>query len=144
MLEIFRENMHVDENFELPEELTTISQKIKSAKVKILELEDDFDGEGSVKYEPSTLNMAISFINKVAMGALKINKTVIKPPKLLPGPDGSIDVVWKESNFQLLINFPHNDKLASYYGEDVDGNTTEGLFDPRKLDQVFLFWLMDH
>jgi hypothetical protein len=138
------ENVNIDENFNLPGELESISEKIKSAKKRILNLADNFDGEGSERYEPATINRAISFINKVAMGAFKINKTIIKTPKLLPGPDGSIDVIWKTSNFDLLINFPKDEKLASYYGEDTNGNTTEGLFDSEKLDQVFLFWLMNH
>jgi hypothetical protein len=144
MLELLK-NFSPDDFDLLPPELDSLSKKIKQAVKHILALPEDFDEENSKIYQVETVDRAVLFVKKLAISALKVNNTVIPAPKILPGPDGSIDVCWKQDTFSLLINFPAEaEDLPTYFGEDTLGNTTEGSFDGSKLDQVFLFWLLDH
>jgi len=144
MLELLK-NLSPDELNRLPQELDSLSKEITRSVKKILSLSNDFDDENSKSYQVETVDRAIMFVKKLAISALKVNNTIIPVPKILPGPDGSIDVCWKQDAFSLLINFPAEaEELPTYFGEDTVGNTTEGTFDGSKLDQVFLFWLLDH
>jgi hypothetical protein len=134
----------IDAFTELPQEFSEFQMKIDESMSRILALEQNFDEKNSPPYEKSTLNRAISFIKKLAYSVWKLNQMIIPIPKILPGPEGSIDVCWKTPTFQLLINFPMDlDEPASYYGDDYGKNTTEGIFDGTKLDQIFLFWLLE-
>jgi len=144
LLELLK-NISYDDISTLPQELDEISKVIKQSTTHILSLEKTNDDEGSTDYKKETLNRATTFVKKLAISALKVNNTIIPTPKILPGPDGTIDVCWKEENFALLINFPDDEhELPTYFGEDESGNSTEGSFDGSKLDQVFLFWFLDH
>ena len=144
MLELLKNLSDGDFNT-LPRELKGLSERIKQSRNHILSLPKDFDGDNSTAYRAETVDRAVMFVKKLAISALKVNNTIIPAPKIMPGPDGSVDVCWKEDSFSLLINFPDDtDDLPTYFGEDTAGNTTEGSFDGSKLDQVFLFWLLDH
>jgi hypothetical protein len=134
----------IDASTKMPPEFDDFQANLESARSRILALMSDFDDKGSPPYSEETLANAISFLKKLAYSIWKLNHTVIALPKILPGPEGSVDVCWKTPKFQLLINFPKDpNEPASYYGDDHGANTTEGLFDGSKLDQIFLFWLLD-
>jgi hypothetical protein len=144
VLELLK-NFSNDDFNRLPRELDSLSKQIKQSVKHILSLPEGFDEENSKAYQVETVDRAVMFVKKLAISALKVNNTVIPAPKILPGPDGSIDVCWKQDTFSLLINFPAEaEDLPTYFGEDTTGNTTEGSFDGSKLDQVFWFWLLDH
>jgi len=75
-----------------------IDEAVKKSEY-ILEIEDNWDGEGSPGYSESTWKKAINFIYLYAeeiWNKLNIN---ISPPDILPGPEGSIDLHWKEDNY---------------------------------------------
>lgn len=134
----------IDVQTQLPPELSEFQQSLDSAFQRILALKPDFDGEQSSSYEKAPVERAIIFLKKLALSVWQLNQTVIPYPLIFPGPEGSIDIQWKTKKFQLLINFPKDiEEPASYYGDDYGKNTTEGLFDGTKLDQIFLFWLLD-
>lgn len=144
MLELLK-NADITDMERFPTELEAIHDAIERSKRHLLSLPRDFDGEGSEAYTKGAVERAISFVKKLAISAWKVNHAIVPVPNILAGPDGSIDVCWKEDAFSLLINFPPSgEELASYHGHDNLGNTTEGCFDGSKLDQVFLFWFLDH
>ncbi len=118
----------------LPAKLYKLAESIQNSKY-ILDLEDDFDDEGSPRYDFETWKRAVDFLVNSAKWALDKNNVVIDSPKIYHGPDGSIDILWKNSDYKLLINFPKgNDTPATFYGDDYNTNKIEGTFNPSKQD----------
>src|SRR5271165_742010 len=70
---------------------------------KMLELEDDWDGEGSQTYSRDTFNRAVAFLTRHSE-QLKPYGIRLPVPKIGPGPDGSIDLHWKRRSWELLVN----------------------------------------
>lgn len=117
---------------ELPFELDELYAEIEKSKY-MLEYEDDWDDEGSIGYETSTWKRAIQFIADYAKWALNTMSMVIPKPKIYPGPNGSIDILWKSSYYRLLINISKDtDKDASFYG-DYKWEKIKGTFNPSKV-----------
>ncbi|HMF32542.1 MAG TPA: hypothetical protein VKK79_14055, partial [Candidatus Lokiarchaeia archaeon] len=107
----------------MPFELTELNLKIEKAKQHILSLEPDYDGEGTPAFDTLTVNRAIAFLKKLAFNLFRLTQTILISPKILPGPEGSIDICWRTSEFQLLINFPADaTEPATYYGNDYGVN----------------------
>lgn len=91
-------------------------QLLMDAGSKIAAYPDNWDGEGSVGYTHATIIRAITFIQRYhQMQSFKL-------PDLLPGPNGSIDLLWKyrdggKTLFHLLINVPAaDDREMTFYG----------------------------
>lgn len=117
----------------LPKQLNEIFNAITESKY-ILKLEDDWDDDGAKSYKAATWTKAIIFlINYSNWTFNKLNKK-LSTPRILQGPNGSIDIYWKNSNFLFLMNIPEEGD-ATYYGEDYKKNKCEGAFDPS--DQIF-------
>ena len=91
----------IDANYKLPPNLNELENKIKTAKKKILDLKENFDGENSSTYKKSTINRGISFLKKLAYSLWKINQTIIEIPKIQPGPMEVLIYVGKH----LLFNY---------------------------------------
>ncbi|MFQ5677782.1 MAG: hypothetical protein ACE5G1_17970, partial [bacterium] len=69
---------------------------------------------------------------------------VIPTPKITPGPNGSIDILWKSANYRLLINIPDNPKKqASFYGDNFSTDTIEGTFNPSNFNQGLLLTILN-
>ncbi len=89
----------------------------------ILELGDNWDGEGSCGYAEETWKRATEFLWKMAEAFYdREGGSVFYPPAIQPGPHGSIDLHWKLRKFELLINFPASPaQFPSCYGTDSLG-----------------------
>jgi len=133
----YRQN---DASVELTSEL---KESIESSK-QLLKLGDDWDGEGSLGYSESTLNRAIKFLTDNAVQFWKDNAVWVSAPEICPGPDGSIDLLWKLADRELLINIPIDEnEPASYYGDDSkNNNITKGKLNLSEKHQWILMWLM--
>ena len=47
------------------------------------------------------------------------DSVLIDAPKILPGPDGSIDLLWDKQSYRLLLNIhPHPEQIVSFYGDN--------------------------
>ncbi len=127
---------------ELPLKLHEIYREIEKSKY-VLDLEDDWDDEGSITYKPATWIRAVKFIADYAKWVLEEASIVLSTPRISPGPNGSIDVLWKNNNFRLLINIPEDrQKQASFYGDDYGQEVIEGTFNPAKINQGILLSLL--
>ena len=64
-------------------------------------------------------------------------------PAIKPGPDGGIDIHWKESKFELLMTFHSEaDEPVSYYGDDRANDAVKGTLDPKHPEfGLILRWL---
>ena len=65
---------------------------------------------------------------KNAMKLWRSHQICFDPPKIHPGPEGSIDLHWKSSNRELLINVPANSEdPIGYYGDDRAEETKDAV-----------------
>lgn len=109
----------------------------------LLNLEDDWDDQGGVGYSPATWERAASFLRMQVRAGLESNGTPIPVPRILPGPDGSIDLHWKAQSFELLVNVQSgNGGHASFYGDDYGKLTIEGTINTEVANDGLLAWLM--
>jgi len=127
---------------ELSPKLWDIANAIEESKY-LLEIEADFDDEGSQGCQFSTWEKAINFLVKYSQWALKSFNYIIERPKIYDGPDSSVDILWKTESYRLLINFPQETtQPASFYGDDRAMNKIKGTFDPQKNNLGLLMFLL--
>ncbi|MEP6756536.1 MAG: hypothetical protein ABJA67_13605, partial [Chthonomonadales bacterium] len=98
----------------------------------ILDLEDDWDGEGSLSYSEETFVAVHRFIRDYAsvMYSKRLSQFVL--PQISPAHESSIDVFWHIDNRMLLINFSTNNPVEPKFYGNSGSVTHEGSF---SLDQ---------
>ena len=85
------------------------------------------DEEDQLMISLPTWERAIEFLNTCTREASNDLGGQIDMPAILPGPCGSIDLHWKSSQYEMLINIPADQGVpASYFGDDSDGNSVKG------------------
>lgn len=108
---------------------------------EILDLEEDWDGNGSIAYDKATWHAATSFLLRQAQNAW-FAALMMPSPDVAPGPNGSIDIVWQETSFQLLLNVLPGGNQISYWGRnkaiEVKGKIADLSADHKEL----FLWLM--
>jgi len=131
----------------LPTELRAVEAAIQESRT-ILDLKDDWDGEGSCGYAASTLERVNGLLSNNALSLWRSQRVQIPAPVIGPGPDGSIDINWQLTTRKLLVNVPADaDKLATFYGSDRVGrgelahNVIEGRLDTSVQNQWLLMWI---
>lgn len=124
-----------------------VCQELRDAVTEsrwILELPDDWDNEGACSYREETWVRAQEFLFRLAVESEKTFNFLIPLPRILPGPDGSIDLHWKTDNYELLVNIPADgDQTAGFYGDDYGKMNIKGTFDPTKDTHSVLSWIKD-
>ncbi|MBA7567308.1 hypothetical protein ES708_09018 [subsurface metagenome] len=139
-LDIYSESDYIDF---LPNTLLHIYDEIEESKY-ILQLKDNWDDEGSPSYKKSTWIKTIKFIINLSNSALDKCDLIIPRPKIYHGSNGSIDILWKNEDFRLLINVPEDiESSATFYGDDYDKQKIEGTFNPGKLNSGLLLSLIE-
>jgi len=122
------------------------SNLIKAVKSSfyILDLEDDFDDEGSLKYEYEIFRKAITFLVELNREVNSIHDLAIYAPEIYHGPSGSIDLNWEENGLRCLINI--NIEGYSYYGKLSSGLKVEPpqrrpiSYMKKDKDLIYLFY----
>jgi hypothetical protein len=119
-----------------------LEAEIGSAK-QLVKLGDNWDGEGSPGYEQATIDRAASFL-RLQFSWLWSKCGIEAPaPRIAPGPDGSIDLLWKRQEWRLLINVPADpSEAASYYGDDFGSQKTNGHLETGSHSVGIAPWLM--
>lgn len=119
-----------------------IAEAIQSSRY-ILALKDDWDEEGSKNYEETTWSRSVNWVKEAALTFRKQRGLWVEPPRILPGPEGSIDIHWKTAKRELLINVPENlQEPADYYGCGDPKDTLKGKLDTSLSNEWILVWLM--
>lgn len=119
--------------------LAHITAAIEASR-SILALEDDWDGNGSERYDESTWKLATGFLAAQAAYVWSA-KVKLRTPDIAPGPKGSIDLVWQEEDFRLLINVPPAATALGYWGQNK-ALTVKGTITDLGADHKELFlWL---
>lgn len=93
----------------------------------LLDLHDNWDGEGAVGYSAETWERAVHLIRKFAQLSFHQGYFLARPT-ITPADSGSIDIHWKDRNRELLINIPADqDEPATYFGRTPTGeDSTRG------------------
>lgn len=126
---------------DLPRVLRHIDDAIDASR-RILELEPD-DELGEIGYAEETWLRAVEFLRKYSERLWNSAEHVLDAPKILPGPDGSIDIHWDEPNYEILINIPADPTVeAGFYGDDRGAISMKGTFDANTLNHGLHLWLM--
>jgi hypothetical protein len=111
----------------LPAEINSLREAIEKSRY-ILELRDNWDDAGSIGYSESTWNRAQSFLMRNALKLWRAHKMRFDAPRILPGPEGSIDLHWKTADRELLINVPARARESiAYYGDDIREGTENAI-----------------
>lgn len=100
--------------------------------------EDDWDDEGSVAYQQATWERAGVWVSGLYEKAPRSLCSILPIPRILPGPDGSIDLHWKAAHGEVLLNIPANiNAMAGYYGDSTSGACIKGKL-PLASDEIGL------
>ena len=117
--------------------LGNISRVVESSR----SLLGAFDEDGHALVEKETWDRAIQFLMRYARQVWEQFGVKIDAPAVLPGPQQSIDLHWKESSYEMLINFSRDAReAATYYGDDNQGNVIEGRIGAMQ-NRGLLLWL---
>jgi len=111
---------------------------------RIVELNDDWDSEGSPGYVQATLDITIEVLESIVEGILTSLRVSITTVDVQPGPDGSIDVEFVVGDRRLLLNVPgdSNDAVL-YYGHGPDRrDPIEGEFVRTNHPRFLTEWLV--
>ncbi|HEX3556343.1 MAG TPA: hypothetical protein VIA62_24250 [Thermoanaerobaculia bacterium] len=109
---------------------------------ELLTLTEDWDEAGSPAIEPKTWERATDWVKRYAELLWDRRGIVLPAPRILPGPDGSIDIHWKTPRRELLLNIPANpEEPASYYGDDFGSDKKKGILETGALDMGLVSWL---
>ena len=129
----------------VPTHFDDIIQEIEKSKY-ILTLEDDWDDEGSSRYEKSIWIKAVQFVVLFASLTWDSTRKLVATPKIYHGPNGSIDVSWEEDRFNLLLNIFQKDEkyFATFYGDAKDANQEMKGFFALEDFSLNLFPLLVH
>jgi len=129
---------------EIPPELHEIEKAIEESR-SILDLRDDWDGEGSPGYADEVLDRANEFLIENAVHLWTTCGLRVDAPVIGPGPNGSIDIHWRTRDRSLLVNIPaDDDEVATFYGDDRRDparRTVEGRLDLSAQNHWLLMWL---
>ena len=106
-----------------------IVKVVTKAKRRLLELEDDWDGEGSPGFKSHTFELVAGFLYELYFEFSPIENFVTEVC-ILPSCEGSIDLYWSTENFELIIVFRENETF-SFYGDDkFQKNVIQGKYKP--------------
>lgn len=108
----------------------------------LLELSDNWDEAGGSPVSPETWKRALEFVVIHAALVWARHAAIIPPFRVLPGPDGSIDLHWKTTTRELLINIPSDsDMPATFYGDNFGAGQQRGSIKLGDLNVSIFAWL---
>ena len=108
-------------------------------KTWILERRENQEG-----FTEESLNTIAVLVKQLLLQFNEKFKFIPTIPKFLPGPSGTVDLMWKSSQAQFIANIPIDDSTKiEYYGKDENNNETYGTV--NDLDQLteLLRWTMN-
>lgn len=121
----------------------SLLQEIERSR-EILRWGDDWDDAGSPAYTKAALNRALSFLMENLTQLWLSNRLTIATPKVLPGPNGSIDIHWKLERCELLVNIPaDHSQPATFYGDKKSGGVVNGTIGTWERNEWLFEWLTE-
>lgn len=122
--------------------LRAINQVIVQSR-QFLELEDNWDGEGSLGYSEQTWLRAADFVRAQARLAREVFCGSLAVPEIVGAERGSFDVLWKFDDISLLVNVPKDSaERATFYGEGTGGDTFWGQLNTGSVRPDLASWVL--
>lgn len=121
--------------------LSNLIQSLREAQ-SILKLPNNWDDAGSPAISRETFRRAAWMLLLHAIRIWFQYATSIPVPRILAGPDGSIDLHWKTRRRELLISIPSDpNEPAPYYGDNFASDKRKGEIPLDALDLELFVWL---
>jgi hypothetical protein len=120
-----------------------IRSAVQSARA-LTKLGENWDGEGSQGYSLMTWRRVKKFMLTHAFVSQSLFRATLPVPTINPADQGSLDVFWRLSDRQLLVNFPADETAPiTYYGQNNQGdNTISGRTTGRERRLDLVAWLI--
>jgi hypothetical protein len=127
---------------EVRRELYPIADAIERSR-GMLDLEDDWDGEGSPAYQQEDWERAVRMLLRGCVDYLEKHAEAPATPLIYNGPEGGIDILWEHGERSLLLNVTAGaQSRATFYGRDQSGLELKGTLDPTAPELWFLLLLL--
>ena len=123
---------------------TALEQEIRSSR-RLLDLGDDWDGDGSPGYDERTWDCAVGCLRRHAEWLRATLKRAMPVPSIDPGPAGAIDILWENDEYTLLLRVPPTaEGSIEFYGRRVAGGETRGHFPQGSMFTPLFAWLISY
>ncbi len=120
----------------------SLKNEIARSKNHILNLKDNWNGEGSKGFNIEIWRFASDFLIKLFYKFYNEYTLFLEIPTILPVGDLSIDIHWKTDEMELTINFSEEYiNFPSFYGKDNEGNEIQGILEIEKIHLMIFPWL---
>ena len=121
------------------------ADRIIQSSRAVLELKEDWDGEGASAITRETWQRAVTFLRRNVLALWERNGIQVESPSIVPLNDGSLDIHWKVARRELLVNVPPEPgKRATDFGDNRQGgNVVEGDLDIDAHNHWLLVWLTE-
>jgi hypothetical protein len=108
----------------------------------ITELPANWDDNGAMPVSQETWIKATGLLKEYATFLAVHYNLSLSAPQIDAVPDGSIDLFWKESKAQLLINVPPGSAVAAYYGDTYsEGDKIKGKIPLEGIKEYLAVWM---
>jgi len=106
------------------DDLSAVFDAIAESRA-ILEWPDNWDGEGSPRYDDVTWNRAAAFVRDNAIRLWEDKGKLMEAPDIQPGALGRIVIEWSVGDRELIVVIPADAKeQAEFYGHDDERTIT--------------------
>jgi hypothetical protein len=129
---------------QLPGVLSGLAASIDDSR-SLLELPDDWDGEGAAAYSESTWRRTVEFVVRCATALWTDYGIVSDQVRILPDHDGGLAIDWRTGRRELSLSIPAAPSVdARFYGDDGSGGRSfKGSLDPSEPNRWLIAWLAD-
>ena len=119
-----------------------MAEEIDKSKY-LLDLEEDWDDEGGKAVSIDTWKRAAVFLLDHANWLYYKENFKMITPQIRPGPDASVDLLWKNNDFRLLINIPEiENEPIGFYGDNNEGkNPMKGTIEQESIQKFLATWI---
>jgi hypothetical protein len=128
----------------VPAALDVVAQVLRAAR-SLLELEDDWDGDGTSAFSEQTWQRVADFVTRGTTQLLERNGIVTNDIEIMPAADGGLGIDWRTTTRELLVTVPADPaKDARFYGDDGAGRRTiTGTLDTSAPNRWLTEWLAE-
>jgi hypothetical protein len=118
--------------------LPQIEAEIARAAASILQLGNDWDGEGAIQPSEETFRRASALARDLAAQIVVEFNGPVLVPTIGPNHDGSVDVYWSTPSVTLLINIPNSSEQPTTFSGRRGTETVAGrvALDERRLGHL--------
>ena len=121
--------------------LRAIEEKLKRAKHRLLQKNDNRAGGGTPTVSMATWNAAEQLLKRTASHLLRYN-LVLPEPAITPNDEGGVSFCWKEAGYHLSVEVSEDPEEPVYfYGDDYGKNSMEGTLGIEQDLSEIILWL---